>query len=89
MRELPSRGHQMDECGIRYCVDFDDVPGKPKCCGSCHDDSDLGSHELMERFDNASEPAYVTHIVCCVVDTWLDGRDSSATAVHEGDSNHG
>lgn len=63
-----------DECGVLYCIDFDDVAGKPKCCNSCHDDVEEGYHELLERYDDSASDFRVTHMVCCTVNTWLDGK---------------
>lgn len=53
---------------IRYCTDLKDVPGKPKCCDSCHDDV---LDDLMETYDAMDR---LTHLTCCRVHDWLEKR---------------
>ena len=46
------------------CYDLKDVPGKPECCSSCHEDA--------EEFDMAlCEGPEGKHLVCCAVNLWL------------------
>lgn len=54
------------------CTDFAGDPEKPQCCGSCHDDSDMG-YESYECLLNDGR----LFIGCCKVAEWLDKRETS------------
>lgn len=53
----------MDEV---YCQTFKDMTGIPQCCGSCHDDRELG----YDGYE-CSLPDGRYFIGCCVVGQWL------------------
>jgi hypothetical protein len=60
----------------RYCSDYKDVPGKPQCCGSCHDDAEAGYYaEMIELYNDPNDRERLTHRLCCRVAEWVDGDD--------------
>ncbi len=53
-----------------YCHDFISDPDKPNCCGSCHDDVEMGYGDLFElTLDDGR-----TFLGCCKVGEWLANR---------------
>lgn len=51
----------------KYCTSFADKPGKVQCCGSCHDDAELGYCTEMCEFEDDT----TIYTVCCKVHDWL------------------
>jgi hypothetical protein len=53
-----------DEDQVRSCGDFEDEPGFPGCCPTCHSDEDYGEEKY-------SPDRGINYRVCCTVASWL------------------
>ena len=62
------------------CWDLRNVPGKPSCCGSCHDEVEDGYYDYMSGdWENWS--------ICCAVNTWLE-QTCGIDTLEPADENH-
>lgn len=57
---------------VLYCSGYREEPGFPGCCGSCHDDEEMGYDGMLELYKDQENPSRLTHLVCCRVHTWLE-----------------
>jgi hypothetical protein len=59
------------------CEDFEDEPGFPGCCDSCHEDANIYGYDMLDgRLDDGR-----WYSVCCSISRWLDERKPKALTV--------